>query len=159
MEKFVQYAKEQVAIGIDSLCIKDMAGILSPISAEQLVRALISEVNVPIQLHCHASSGMAISTYVEGVRAGAGAIDCAIVVHGRFLISQPPVETLSVIFEETNYSANLDMEAMHRVHQVISPNSIHRNRKQRREQLRTSIREILIHQIPGGMISNFRSQL
>src|SRR5271157_5083049 len=75
IKKFVQYAKEQVAIGIDSLCIKDMAGILSPISAEKLVSALINEVDVPIQLHCHASSGMGISTYVEGVRAGAGAID------------------------------------------------------------------------------------
>jgi oxaloacetate decarboxylase alpha subunit len=78
VEKYVQYAREQVAIGVDSLCIKDMAGILSPIGVERLVRALIREVNVPIQLHSHSSSGMAIATYVEGVRAGAGAIDCAV---------------------------------------------------------------------------------
>jgi oxaloacetate decarboxylase alpha subunit len=70
VDKFVLYAKEQVEIGVDSLCIKDMAGILSPIAAERLVRALVREVHVPIQLHCHSSSGMAVATYVEGVRAG-----------------------------------------------------------------------------------------
>ena len=75
IEKFVKYAKDQVDLGVDSLCIKDMAGILSPYQAERLVSALIKAVDVPIQLHCHASSGMAVATYVEGVRAGAGAID------------------------------------------------------------------------------------
>ena len=66
VEKYISYAREQVDLGIDSLCIKDMAGILSPISAERLVTGLIREFDIPIQLHCHASSGMAIATYVEG---------------------------------------------------------------------------------------------
>jgi oxaloacetate decarboxylase alpha subunit len=149
VEKFVQYAKEQVAIGVDSLCIKDMAGILSPIGVEQLVRALIREVDVPIQLHSHSSSGMAIATYVEGVRAGAGAIDCA--------VSQPPVETLAVIFSETNYSANLDLEAIERVAKYFEELSA--KRKQSNSVLPYIDPAILIHQIPGGMISNFRSQL
>ena len=156
IKKFVQYAKEQVAIGIDSLCIKDMAGILSPISAEKLVSALVSEVNVPIQLHCHASSGMATSTYVEGVRAGAGAIDCAIASMAG-TSSQPPVETLVAIFSETAYHADLDREAMLKVHRYFAELFPKRN-------LDTSQQfcidpQILIHQIPGGMISNFRSQL
>ncbi|HMD69069.1 MAG TPA: oxaloacetate decarboxylase subunit alpha, partial [Chitinivibrionales bacterium] len=66
IKKFVAYAREQKQLGVDSICIKDMAGILSPIMAERLVSALIKELDIPIQLHCHASSGMAISSYVEG---------------------------------------------------------------------------------------------
>jgi oxaloacetate decarboxylase alpha subunit len=156
IKKFVQYAREQVAVGIDSLCIKDMAGILSPISAEKLVSALISEVDVPIQLHCHASSGMGVSTYVEGVRAGAGAIDCAIAAMSG-TSSQPPVETLVAIFSETDYHADLDKDAMLRVHRYFAE-------LYPRRCLDASLQfcidpQILIHQIPGGMISNFRSQL
>jgi oxaloacetate decarboxylase alpha subunit len=155
IEKYVQYAKEQFAIGIDSLCIKDMAGILSPISVEKLVRALVNEVNIPIQLHCHLSSGMAIATYVEGVRAGAGAIDCAVSSMGGFS-SQPPVETLAVIFNETNYSANLDMEAIERAAKFFAALA---PKHRQGGSLPYIDPEILIHQIPGGMISNFRSQL
>ena len=65
VEKYVEIAKEQVQMGIDSLCIKDMAGILSPIAAEKLIKALVAEVKVPIQVHSHSTSGMAYSTYVE----------------------------------------------------------------------------------------------
>jgi len=156
VDKYVQYAKEQVAIGIDSLCIKDMAGILSPISVERLVSALIKEVNVPIQLHCHASSGMATSTYVEGVRAGAGAIDCAIASMAG-TSSQPPVEAMVAIFSETSYHADLDKEAMLAVHNYFADLYPTRN-------MDTTTQccidpQILIYQIPGGMISNFRSQL
>ncbi|GAI16356.1 unnamed protein product, partial [marine sediment metagenome] len=107
VEKYVQAAKDQVELGIDTLCIKDMAGILSPMAAEKLVSALVKEIDVPIQLHCHATSGMATATYVEGVRAGAGAIDCAISSLGGFS-SQPPVETIETIFKETEYATKLD---------------------------------------------------
>jgi oxaloacetate decarboxylase alpha subunit len=156
VEKYVQYAKEQIAIGIDSICIKDMAGILSPISAERLVSALIKEVDVPIQLHCHASSGMATSTYVEAVRAGAGAIDCAIASMAG-TSSQPPVEALVAIFSETNYNANLDKEAMLTVHKYFA--DLYPMRNLETTQQFCIDPQILIYQIPGGMISNFRSQL
>jgi oxaloacetate decarboxylase alpha subunit len=156
VEKFVRYAKEQVALGIDSLCIKDMAGILSPIAAERLVGALVREVSVPIQLHCHASSGMATATYVEGVRAGAGAIDCAISSMAGFS-SQPPVESLAAIFSETDYHADIDVQAMARVARYFA--ELYPKRAIE-EGMRFPIDpQILIHQIPGGMISNFRTQL
>lgn len=157
VDAYVEIAKEQIAMGIDSLCIKDMAGILSPISAERLVSALIRETKVPIQVHSHTTSGMASSSYVEAVRAGAGAIDCAISPMAGYS-SQPPVETMLAIFAETTYHANLDQEALrvvckyftelapkrqlshHRVDNIIDP-------------------EVLLHHIPGGMISNLRGQL
>ena len=156
IKKFVEYAREQKQLGVDSICIKDMAGILSPIMAERLVSALVKELDIPIQLHCHASSGMAISTYVEGVRAGAGAIDCAIAAMSG-TSSQPPVETLAAIFSETDYHADLNREAMYRVHRYFADLYPQRNTD-------TSLvfcidPQILMHQIPGGMISNFRSQL
>jgi oxaloacetate decarboxylase alpha subunit len=156
IEKFVQYAREQVALGADSLCIKDMAGILTPIQAERLVSALIKAVKVPVQLHCHASSGMSVATYVEGVRAGAGAIDCAIAPMAGFS-SQPPVETMAAIFSETNYYSDLDMEALDRVAKFFD--ELAPQRRQSSAGNAYIDPGILVHQIPGGMISNFRSQL
>ncbi|MBD3242193.1 MAG: pyruvate carboxylase subunit B [Chitinivibrionales bacterium] len=156
VEKFVQHAREQVDMGIDSLCIKDMAGILTPYAAERLVSALVSEAGVPIQLHCHATSGMATATYVEGVRAGAGAIDCAISSMAGFS-AQPPVETLATIFSETNYSANLNMDELARIARYFA--DLAPKRRQKSAPSCVIDPGILVHQIPGGMISNFRSQL
>ncbi len=157
VEKYVGYAKEQIQLGVDSLCIKDMAGILSPIMAEKLVSALVKEIDVPIQIHAHATSGMATPTYVEGVRAGAGAIDCSISSMAGFT-AQPPVETLAAIFSETNYATKLDCDALVEIASYFSKLKPKRTQKSGAQD---SIIDpgILIHQIPGGMISNFRSQL
>jgi len=157
IEKYIEYAREQVQLGVDSLCIKDMAGILSPIMAEKLVSALVKEFNVPIQIHAHATSGMATPTYVEGVRAGAGAIDCSISSMAGFT-AQPPVETLAAIFNETNYATNLDFEALEKIAVYFS--KLKHKRAQKNNAMDSIIDPgILVHQIPGGMISNFRSQL
>lgn len=156
VEKYIEYAKEQVAIGIDSLCIKDMAGILSPIMSEKLVTALIKETNIPIQIHCHTSSGMATAAYVSGVEAGAGAIDCSISPMAGYS-SQPPAETLATIFNETSYSAGLDFDALEKVAAYFDELKPHR--VQKAGHVNVIDPNILIHQIPGGMISNFRSQL
>ncbi len=156
VESYVKVAKEQVQMGIDSLCIKDMAGILTPIMAEKLVSALVAAVDVPIQIHSHATSGMGTATYVEGVRAGAGAIDCAISVMSS-RNSQPPVETMLAIFDETPYHANLDIEALRKINKYFE--DLAPSRKPSKEPLNPIDPEILIHHIPGGMISNLRSQL
>ena len=157
VEEYVRVAKEQVAMGIDSLCIKDMAGILSPIDAERLVSALVEAISVPVQIHSHMTSGMAIATYVEGVRAGAGAIDCAISAMAGFS-SQPPVETMLAIFSETSYSANLDTELLKKICRYfleLAP----KRQLSHHEAENIIDPEILLHHIPGGMISNLRSQL
>jgi len=157
VDEYVRVAKEQIAMGIDSLCIKDMAGILSPIAAERLVSALVRATKIPIQVHSHATSGMASSTYVEAVRAGAGAIDCAISPMAGFS-SQPPVETMLAIFAETHYNANLDQDALRQVCKFfleLSP-----QRQLNAHQADNIIDpEVLLHHIPGGMISNLRGQL
>ena len=155
--EYVRVAKEQIAMGIDSLCIKDMAGILTPIAAERLVSALVRETQIPIQVHSHATSGMASSTYVEAVRAGAGAIDCAISPMAGFS-SQPPVETMLAIFSETHYNANLDQEALRQVCKYFL--ELAPRRQLNAHQADNIIDpEVLLHHIPGGMISNLRGQL
>ncbi len=156
IEKFVSDAKDQVAIGIDSLCIKDMAGLLSPTMSKNLVTALKNEIDIPIQIHCHATSGMADSAYLDGVRAGAGAVDCAISTMAGFS-SQPPVETIYAIFKETEFDVDLDLEALRKVNKYFAALAPQRVKGRGFEPIIDS--EILVHQIPGGMISNFRSQL
>ncbi len=156
VEEYVRVANEQKAMGIDSLVIKDMAGILTPIMAEKLVSALVREVGVPIQIHSHATSGMATATYVEGVRAGAGAIDCAISVMSGSS-SQPPVETMLAIFDETDYHANLDIDCLRKICKYFE--DLAPKRQLKSQPLNPIDPEILIHHIPGGMISNLRSQL
>ena len=114
IEKYVEIAREQEQMGVDSICIKDMAGILSPLVAKNLVSALTKAVKVPIQIHSHATSGMAVPAYLEGVLAGAGAIDCAVSSMAGFS-SQPPVETMLSIFEETQFNANIDRDAIRKI--------------------------------------------
>lgn len=156
VEEYVRIAGEQVQMGIDSLCIKDMAGILSPISAEILVSALAKSIKVPIQIHSHMTSGMAVAAYVEGVRAGAGAIDCAISPMSGFS-SQPPVETMLAIFDETPYHADLDVKALRKMCHFFL--NLAPSRQLKHQPRNTVDPEILLHHIPGGMISNLRSQL
>jgi len=154
--EYVRVAQEQKAMGIDSLVIKDMAGILTPIAAEKLVSALVREVGLPIQIHSHTTSGMATATYVEGVRAGAGAIDCAISVMSCSS-SQPPVETMLAIFDETDYNADLDIDCLRKINHYFEELAPRRNLAS--QPLNPIDPEILVHHIPGGMISNLRSQL
>ena len=155
IENYVKVAKEQVELGIDTLCIKDMAGILSPVMAQKLVSALVKEVNVPIQLHCHSTSGMAHTAYYEGVMAGAGAIDCAISpVAGSS--SQPPIETMAAMFRETGYSVDLDFDAFKHIAKFFTDLTPKMSSGGNAGIIDPGI---LIHQIPGGMISNLRSQL
>jgi len=156
IERYVEDAKRQQDLGIDSLCIKDMAGLLSPTKSKELVSALVKNIHIPVQLHSHATSGMADSAYWEGVHAGAGAFDCAISSMAGFS-SQPPVETLYAMFKETNFDIELDIEALRKINKYFAELSPKRSKGRGFEPIIDS--EILVHQIPGGMISNFRSQL
>lgn len=156
IEKYVNDAKDQVAMGIDSLVIKDMAGLLSPTMSRDLVGALKKELDVPIQIHCHATSGMSETAYYEGVKAGAGAVDCAISSMAGFS-SQPPVETINALFAETEFDTGLDIDALRKVNKYFAELNPKRTKPRGFEPVIDS--EILVHQIPGGMISNFRSQL
>ncbi|MBO7653794.1 MAG: pyruvate carboxylase subunit B, partial [Kiritimatiellae bacterium] len=157
VDAFVKLAKEQEAMGIDSLCIKDMAGILTPAAATELIGALTKAVKVPIQVHSHMTSGMAVAMYLSAVKAGAGAVDTAISTMSSFS-SQPPTESMVAILEAEGYDTGIDHAKMAAV------NAYFRDLKPRRAPSSSKKVEpvdagVLEHKIPGGMISNLRSQL
>ncbi|MBQ7721710.1 MAG: pyruvate carboxylase subunit B [Kiritimatiellae bacterium] len=153
---YVKLASELEQLGADSICIKDMAGILSPGVAESLVRAITEKVSIPVQLHGHMTSGMAVATYLAGVRAGAGACD-ACVPSMSGCSSQPPVNTLCAVFGSYGIGTTLDLDA------VAKEDEYFKSIRPSREPLKASGQfvdaGVLRHHIPGGMISNLRSQL
>ena len=158
VENYVKLAKEQAAMGIDSLAIKDMAGILTPGAARELVGALVKALpEMPIQVHSHMTSGMAAAMYLAAVEAGAGCVDCAISTMSSFS-SQPPCESMVTILESEGYDTGLDQKKLAEI------NAYFRELKATRQPASTAKVEpvdagVLVHAIPGGMISNLRSQL
>ncbi len=156
VDKYVEYVREQVNLGIDSLVIKDMAGILSPAMSGALVNAIKKEFDIPVQIHCHATSGMSETAYLEGVKAGAGAIDTAVASMSGFS-SQPSVETINAIFTGLGFDTGLNMDAIKEIDKYFEKLSPQRTKPRGYDAPIDA--GILAHQIPGGMISNFRSQL
>ena len=158
VEKYVQLAKEQEAMGIDSLAIKDMAGILTPGAARELVAALVKALpEMPIQVHSHMTSGMAAAMYMAAAEAGAGCVDCAISTMSSFS-SQPPTESIVTILESEGYDTGLDQKKLAEI------NAYFQDLKKIRQPASSAKVEpvdagVLVHAIPGGMISNLRSQL
>ena len=158
VENYVKLAKEQEAMGIDSLAIKDMAGILTPGAARALVGALAKALpDMPIQIHSHMTSGMAAAMYLAAVESGAGCVDCAISTMSSFS-SQPPCESIVTILESEGYSTGLDQSKLAEI------NAYFKELKKTRQPASSAKVEpvdagVLVHAIPGGMISNLRSQL
>ena len=155
---YVKLAKAQEAMGIDSLAIKDMAGILTPGAARELVAALKKALpEMPIQVHSHMTSGMAAAMYLAAAEAGAGCFDCAISTLSSFS-SQPPTESVVSILESVGFDCGLDRAALTKI------NAYFKELKKRRQPASAAKVEavdagVLVHAIPGGMISNLRSQL
>ena len=155
---YVKLARQEAAMGIDSLAIKDMAGILTPGAARELVGALRKALpDMPIQVHSHMTSGMAAAMYLAAAEAGAGCLDCAISTLSSFS-SQPPTESVKTILESEGFDTGLDTAALTKINEYF------RKLKEKRQPASSAKVEpvdagVLVHAIPGGMISNLRSQL
>ena len=155
---YVKLAKEQASMGVDSLAIKDMAGILTPGAARELVAALKKALpEMPLQIHSHMTSGMAAAMYMAAAEAGAGCFDCAISTLSSFS-SQPPTESIVSILESEGFDCGLDRAALTKI------NAYFKDLKAKRQPASSAKVEpvdagVLVHAIPGGMISNLRSQL
>ncbi|OGV95477.1 MAG: pyruvate carboxylase subunit B [Nitrospinae bacterium RIFCSPLOWO2_02_FULL_39_110] len=156
IEMYIECAKRQVDMGIDSLNTKDMAGILTPYVAYELVSALKSEIKIPLQIHCHSSSGMAVATYLKAIEAGVDIIDCAAASLALYT-SQPPVETFIAILRNTEYATGLKMEALHAISEYFEKIAEKRCLQRSRQTLIDV--SVIEHQIPGGMASNLIVQL
>ena len=139
-------AKRIEDMGANSICIKDMAGLLLPYTATELVTALKETVSIPIQLHTHYTSGVASMTYLKAVEAGVDVIDTAM---SPFALgtSQPATEVMVETFKGTPYDTGLDQKLLAEIADYFRPI--------RDEALESG----LLYQVPGGMLSNLTSQL
>lgn len=119
-EAFCKYAKELEEMGADSICIKDMSGLLTPYAAYDLVTALKSTVKVPIQLHTHYTTGLASMTVLKAVEAGVDIVDTAIspLAMGT---SQPPTESIVATLQGTEYDTGLDLAKLDKVCKYFTP--------------------------------------
>lgn len=153
---FVRQAKELEDMGADSVCIKDMAGLLAPRDAHDLVSKMKSSLSVPIQLHCHYTSGMASSAYLKAIEAGVDIVDTAISTMALGS-SQPPTESLVSMLQHTSYDTGLDLTLLSDIAKYIG--EVRKHYKQFEGELMGVDTNVLIYQIPGGMISNLVSQL
>ncbi len=156
---FVNLAKQLEGMGADSICIKDMAGLLLPQAAYDLITEMKKEVKIPLQLHTHYTSGVASMTYLKAIEAGIDVVDCALspLALGT---SQPPTEPLVAALEGTDRDSGLDLNLLNECSEHFRP--------LRQEYLNSGLLDpkvmgvdinTLLYQVPGGMLSNLVSQL
>jgi oxaloacetate decarboxylase (Na+ extruding) subunit alpha len=159
VEYFVNLSKTMEEMGADSICVKDMAGILTPYSAYELIKRLKETVNIPIQLHTHATSGIASMTYLKAVEAGVDIIDTAISPFAEGT-SQPATESTVVALAEGQRDSKLDIKLLAEIADYFKPI---RERYRENGILNPKVMDVepntLTYQVPGGMLSNLMSQL
>ena len=158
VESFAALADRLVEMGADSLCIKDMAGLLSPVMSERLVKRIKGDhPEVPLQLHCHDTSGYSEMAYLLAARAGADAIDCAIssLAGGT---SQPATETLvAALGEDEELATEIDLGDLTETAEYFA--DVRKRYWKFESNLLGVDAGVLRHQVPGGMISNLVGQL
>ena len=158
-EYYINLAKKIEEMGADSICIKDMAGLLVPYEATSLVKDLKAAVNIPLELHTHYTSGVAGMTYLKGVEAGCDIIDTAVSPFAMGT-SQPATEVMVETFKGTPYDTGLDQQLLAEIADYFRPM---RDEALESGRLNPKVMGVdiqtLLYQVPGGMLSNLVSQL
>ena len=158
-EYFAKYAKELEELGADSICIKDMSGLLKPYDAFDLVSAIKKNTKLPVELHTHYTSGLASMTILKAVEAGCDIIDTAISPMAMGT-SQPPTEPIVATLAGTEYDTGLDLDKLDKITKYFTPL---REKYIASGQLDPKVLKVdvnaLLYQVPGGMLSNLVSQL
>ena len=159
LDYWVKAAKNVEAMGADSICIKDMAGLLLPYTTEELVKALKKATKLPIELHTHYTSGEASMAYMKAAEAGCDILDCAM---SPFALgtSQPATEVMVAAFKGTPYDTGLDLDALAEIADYFRPlrEKYLANGLMNPKNMGVNIKT-LQYQVPGGMLSNLTSQL
>ena len=158
IEYFVNKAKIMEEMGADSLCVKDMAGVIAPYDAYDLIKALKENLKIPIQIHTHYTSGMASMAYLKAIEAGVDIVDCSLAPFA-LRSSQPALEPFLAALEGTPCEIEIDINKAFEIGEyieTIAPKYRHFLDTTRMAVIDTGV---LLHQIPGGMISNLVSQL
>lgn len=158
IDYFVEKAKRLQDMGADSLCIKDMAGLIAPVDAYDLVKALKKAVKIPVQLHSHYTSGMASMSYLKAIEAGVDIIDTALAPFA-LRSSQPALEPIVVALQDTERDTGLDLSLLFKAGEYVE--SVAPKYRDFLDTTKMSIIDtaVLMHQIPGGMLTNLVSQL
>lgn len=156
IQHYLETALRLEEMGADSICIKDMAGLLAPFKSYELVKLFKAHLSVPVQLHCHYIGGMAVGAYLKAAEAGVDVVDTASVPMA-FGASQPPVETVVRAFKGTPYDTGLSIKSLFEVAQYFE--DLRKDLGQQRGVTRINDMRVFEHQVPGGMISNLVSQL
>ncbi|RXA61294.1 oxaloacetate decarboxylase subunit alpha [Enterococcus casseliflavus] len=159
VDYFVDLANKMADLGADSICIKDMAGVLTPQTGYELVSRIKDAVDLPLEVHTHATSGIAEMTYLKVAEAGADIIDTAISSFAGGT-SQPATESVAIALEDYGFATGLDLQKVAEIAEHFNPV---RDRFREEGLLNPKVKDIepktLIYQVPGGMLSNLLSQL
>lgn len=159
VDYFVDLANKMADLGADSICIKDMAGVLTPQTGYELVSRIKDAVDLTLEVHTHATSGIAEMTYLKVAEAGADIIDTAISSFAGGT-SQPATESVAIALEDCGFTTGLDLQKVAEIAEHFNPV---RDRFREEGLLNPKVKDIepktLIYQVPGGMLSNLLSQL
>ena len=158
LDYYVEKAKILQDMGSDSLCIKDMAGLLAPYDAYDLIKVLKKTIKIPIQLHTHYTSGMGSMMYLKAIEAGVDIVDTALAPFA-LRSSQPAVEPLVVALEGTPWDSKLDLSKLLKLGEYLETIAPKYRDFLDTTKMAVIDTNVLKHQIPGGMISNMVSQL
>jgi len=156
IEKYAEFARQLVNIGADSICIKDMAGLLKPYEGYELVKAIKKVTELPVEVHTHATTGMSVATLVKCAEAGAEILDTAISSMSMGT-SHSPTETMVEIFRGTGYDTGLDINLLLEIAAYFR--EVRKNYKKFESSFVGADTRLLVSQVPGGMLSNLESQL
>jgi oxaloacetate decarboxylase alpha subunit/pyruvate carboxylase subunit B len=159
LDYYVGKAKELEAMGADSICIKDMAGMIAPYDAYELVKALKAVTKLPIHLHSHFTSGMASMAQLKAIEAGVDILDTCMTPYA-YRTSHPAIEPLVMALLGTNRDTGFDIRKLAAINEVLEKQVMPKY-KHLLDDSKVSIIDInvLLHQTPGGMLSNLVSQL
>lgn len=159
IDYFVTLAQKYAEIGADSICIKDMAGVLTPQTGYQLVKRIKEATSLPLEVHTHATSGISEMTYLKVAEAGADIIDTAVSSFAGGT-SQPATESMIIALEELGFQTNINLS---KVGEVATHFNIIREQYRHEGILNPKVKDLepktLTYQVPGGMLSNLLSQL
>ncbi|GGC76445.1 sodium-extruding oxaloacetate decarboxylase subunit alpha [Vreelandella lutescens] len=156
LDSWVDLAKTIAAMGADSLAIKDMAGLLTPYTAYDLVTRLKKELSIPVHLHCHATTGLSTSTILKAVEAGIDNVDTAI-SSMSMTYGHSPTESVVAMLKDTDRDTGLDLELLEDIAGYFR--EVRKKYASFEGSLRGIDSRILVAQVPGGMLTNMESQL
>ena len=156
IEKYAELAKTYADFGADSICIKDMSGLLKPYAAYDLVKAIKAKVDLPVEIHTHATTGLSVATLLKGAEAGADWLDTAISSMSMGT-SHSPTETIVEMLKGTDLDTQLDTEALLEIAAYFR--EVRKHYASLESAFLGADTRILLSQVPGGMLSNLESQL